>query len=151
MNYKHLLAIALLSLLFTPFLFSEEYQLEELEADYVTTTKVPIDTEIRVKIVRQGDGIGDMIQISSFTQDKLLMKSKFGPGCIVLKSILKSDIKYQDVFKYEIKESTYIGIGMRGPSSRRSSVEYDKGVYKFTYGRGSDQWEFHVKFVEPEF
>ena len=69
----------------------------------------------------------------------------------ILKKV-KQDLKNQNIFKYELQDSHYIGLGMRGETSfEKSSLTNEKGIYILKYGSGRKEWEIHIKFVEPEF
>ena len=144
--------VALFAFITVSHIHAAEFEFKKLKRDYVTIEKVAIATEVRIKVVKQGDGLGDMIQISSFSPDKLKLRKGFGPGCFVLKSIIKPDLKNQNIFKYELRDSHHIGLGMRGETSfEKSSLTNEKGIHILKYGIGRKEWEIHIKFVEPEF
>ena len=89
--------VALFAFITVSHIHAAEFEFKKLKRDYVTIEKVAIATEVRIKVVKQGDGLGDMIQISSFSPDKLKLRKGFGPGCFVLKSIIKPDLKNQNI------------------------------------------------------
>lgn len=128
----------------------EDLQIVKIGNNFATTTPLLEGDEVRIRVRRKGDNIGDTIVLAGFSETQVKYPIGSNRG-VPLKTWSKQDIEENQVLTYTLEEPAYVGIGMGGNTYTRSDAVRKGDHFEMTFSSVLHQWVLEVKFVKPEF
>jgi hypothetical protein len=146
---KTWLIVALLAVMVAGRVAAEEIELVEVGKSFVTTEKLKEGDEVRIRVKKMGDGLGDMIFVSQFSPSQVRFMFESTKG-LSLKEWAKNDIEEGQVLIYTVEEPAHVGVGM-GNTYTRNKAQRKGDHFEMTFSSVLHTWVLEVKFAKPEF
>jgi hypothetical protein len=117
----------------------------------VTTTRVPANTEVRIRVSQKADFTNCGIVLVALKEDEVKGKLSMGQK-LILAAWSPKEVATQPVMICTVPQTLHVGVGLQGFLVNPSNITTtEDGYYRVSFSTFSETMTLEIRFVEPEF